>query len=280
MKVESTSAVVTGAAGGIGAALAARLLDRGAGHVVLTDLDGDRLAATGAELAQAHGAEKVATVAGDAASTAGIEQVLAAAPSGLPDLFVANAGIFRGFGLEAADEDWAASLEVNVLAHVRAARLLVPRWLESGRPGCFAVTASAAGLLTQLGSPTYATSKHAAVGFAEWLAATYGDRGVQVAALCPMGVRTPMTEGGFDGTGPGGGDGDAGVALGSVATAGEMLDPRTVADVLLDAVEEGRFLALPHTDVGQMYANKAADPDRWLAGMQRYRQMLESSAPQ
>jgi len=269
MRLDGASTVVTGAAGGIGAALAERLLERGAGHVVLTDVDSGRLSATGERLAAAHGTDHVAWVVADASSTDGIEQVVGATPAGLPDLFIANAGIFRGFGLESSDEDWASILDVNVMAHVRAARLLVPRWLEKQRSGCFAVTASAAGLLTQLGSPTYATSKRAAVGFAEWLAATYGDQGIQVAALCPMGVRTPMTEGGLDA------DGEAGVAHGSVATAGDMMDPRDVADSLLDAIVEGRFLALPHEQVGQMYAQKAADPDRWIAGMQRYRRSLE-----
>ncbi len=263
MQLEGASAVVTGAAGGIGAAVARRLLDRGAGTVVLTDVDGERLGVT----ADALGDHAVAVVA-DVTTEIGIEEVLTAA-GGTPDLYVANAGIFRGFGLEATDEDWSAILDVNLMAHVRAARLLVPRWLEVGS-GCFAVTASAAGLLTQLGSPTYAASKHAAVGFAEWLAATYGDRGVQVAALCPMGVRTPMTDGGRAA------DGDAGVAHGAVATAGDMMDPLDVADVLLDAIVEGRFLALPHEQVGQMYAQKAADPDRWIAGMQRYRRSLEA----
>lgn len=269
MDLSGTSAVVTGAAGGIGAALAGRLLDRGAAHVVLTDVDSQRLNVTGEELAGTHGVDQVTWVVADVATTEGIEQVVAESPGGLPDAFFANAGIFRGFGLDTSDEDWQAILDVNVMAHVRAARLLVPRWLERGR-GCFAVTASAAGLLTQLGSPTYATSKHGAVGFAEWLAATYGDRGIQVAALCPMGVRTPMTEHGDTA------DGEAGVAHGSVATAGDMLDPDDVADVFLDAIGAGRFLALPHEHVGQMYAQKAADPDRWLAGMQRYRRSLES----
>lgn len=268
MQVQGASAVVTGAAGGIGAAVARRLIDRGAGRVVVTDLDGDRLQAT----AEVLGSRAVAVVA-DVTTTVGIE-LLIDALGGTPDLYVANAGIFRGFGLEATDDDWSAILDVNVMAHVRAARLLVPRWLERTERGegggCFAVTASAAGLLTQLGSPTYATSKHAAVGFAEWLAATYGDRGVQVAALCPMGVRTPMTENGDVA------DGEAGVAHGSVSTAGDMLDPLDVADVLLDAIEAGRFLALPHAQVGTMYAQKAADPDRWIAGMQRFRASLES----
>lgn len=262
MILEGATAVVTGAAGGIGGAIARRLIERGAGTVVVTDLDGDRLRAT----ADALGEQAVPVVA-DVTTTEGIGLLLDAL-GGTPDLYVANAGIFRGFGLEATDDDWSAIFDVNVMAHVRAARLLVPRWLEAGG-GCFAVTASAAGLLTQLGSPTYATSKHAAVGFAEWLAATYGDRGIQVAALCPMGVRTPMTENGDTA------DGEAGVAHGSVSTAGDMMDPLDVADVLLDAIEAGRFLALPHEQVGAMYAQKAADPDRWIAGMQRYRTSLE-----
>lgn len=273
MRIAGASAVVTGAAGGIGAALGRRLLERDAALVVLTDVDGARLDATAAELAGEHGADRVTHLAADATSEAAIEQ-LAAAAGGTPDLFIANAGIFRGFTLEATDAEWAASLDVNVMAHVRAARVLVPRWLEraadGGEGGCFAVTASAAGLLTQLGSPTYATSKRAAVGFAEWLAATYGDLGVQVAALCPMGVRTPMTESGELA------EGGIGVAHGSVASAGDMMDPLDVADVLLDAIETGQFLALPHTEVGRMYAQKASDPDRWLAGMQRYRRSFEA----
>ncbi len=268
MRLDGTSAVVTGAAGGIGAAIAHRLIDRGAVAVVVTDLDGERLRATAEGLG-----ERAVPVVADVTTAAGIEQLLDAL-GGTPDLYVANAGIFRGFGLEASDDDWSAILDVNVMAHVRAARLLVPRWLERTEQGadggCFAVTASAAGLLTQLGSPTYAASKHAAVGFAEWLAATYGDRGVQVAALCPMGVRTPMTENGDAA------DGQAGVAHGSVSAAGDMMDPLDAADALLDAIEAGRFLALPHEQVGGMYAQKAADPDRWIAGMQRYRRSLES----
>ena len=269
MNLDGRTAAVTGAAGGIGAAIADRLLARGAAHVVLTDLDSDRLAATVEGLAGEHGTDRVAWVVADVSETDGVEAVAGASPAGLPDVFVANAGIFRGFGLESSDDEWAASLDVNVMAHVRAARLLVPRWLERGE-GCFAVTASAAGLLTQLGSPTYATSKHAAVGFAEWLAATYGDRGVQVAALCPMGVRTPMTEDGDTA------EGDAGVAHGSVSTAGDMMDASDVADSLLDAIEQGRFHALPHEQVGQMYAQKASDIDRWISGMQRYRRTLEA----
>src|SRR5690606_31568605 len=128
-----------------------------------------------------------------------------------------------------------------------------------------------AGLLTQLGSPTYAVSKRAAVGFAEWLAATYGDRGVQVAALCPMGVATPMAEAGQSETDPEGRLGHA-----SVTAAGEPLPPEQVAQSLLDAIDEGRLLALPHESVGTMYERQAADTDRWIAGMQRFRTSLEN----
>ena len=145
----------------------------------------------------------------------------------------------------------------------------VPGWVEQGR-GCFVSTASAAGLLTQLGSPTYSVTKHAAVGFAEWLAATYGDRGVQVCCLCPMGVRTDMLIGGETST-----DEDAQLGLKSVTSAGRMLEPLDVADALLAAIAAGSFLALPHPEVGTMYTNKAADQDHWISGMQRFRGSLQ-----
>ena len=257
-------AIVTGAAGGIGLAVARALVARG-DRVVLADRDEQRLAEAAADLGQPHLAADVATDDGIEALTA-----LADLEMGGVDMYVANAGVFRGFGLESSEDDWATSLQVNTMAHVRAARALVPRWVD-GDGGIFAVTASAAGLLTQLGSPTYSVSKHAAVGFAEWLAATYGDRGVQVCCLCPMGVRTPMVEGGQSHD-----DGDARLGHKAVATAGEVMEADDVARVLLDAIDAKRFLALPHADVATMYARKAADPDRWIAGMQRYRASLES----
>ena len=269
MELRSASAIVTGAAGGIGEAIAQRLLERGASSVVLTDLDADRLDVAAERLAGMY-PDRVDHLAGDATK----EDHLRALTSRDVDLYFANAGVFRGFGLEAGEDAWAASWDVNVMAHVRAARLLVPRWVEraeSGGPGgCFVSTASAAGLLVQLGSATYTTSKHAALGFSEWLAATYGDRGVQVCCLCPMGVRTPMVEGGDTSEHP-----DARVSHAAVAGAGEMLDPLAVAGVLLDAVEEGRFLALPHPQVDDMQKGKALDRDRWLAGMQRLRRSVE-----
>ena len=260
----SQRSIVTGAAGGIGLALVEALLERGH-RVLAADLDGERLREVGQRLG-------IGTWAGDVSSEAGIADLIASADAQLGgiDGYFANAGVFRGAGLAAEEADWAASIKVNVMAHVRAARALVPRWsVES--PGVFAVTVSAAALLTQLGSPTYAVTKHAALGFAEWLAATYGDRGVQVAALCPMGVATAMAEQGLQTTDP-----DERSGHRSVLAAGEMLEPSYVAEVLLRAIDEKRFLALPHEAVGSMYANKAADPDRWLAGMEAFRASLES----
>lgn len=257
--------VVTGAAGGIGLALAEALVARG-DRVLLADLDEQRVSEAAERLGQPW-------FAGDVASEPGVAELIARADAELGgiDLYVANAGVFRGFGLEADDFDWSLSWDVNVMAHVRAARVLVQRWSVE-QPGVFAVTASAAGLLTQLGSPTYAVTKRAAVGFADWLAATYGDRGVQVAALCPMGVATPMIE-----AGPVSDDPQARLAHGSVATAGDVITAAEAADALLTAVDEGRLYALPHPQVATMYAQKAADPDRWIAGMQRYRGSLGDS---
>ncbi len=261
-----TNAVVTGAASGIGEAIAQRLLEAGA-SVVLGDLDDSRLGSTASKLDREHPG-RVAHVAGDAADAEHVAALIAAADAPV-DLFVANAGVFRGFGLEATDEEWASSWDVNVMAHVHAARALVPQWL-AGDGGCFVSTASAAGLLTQLGSPTYTVSKHAAVGFAEWLAATYGDRGVQVCCLCPMGVRTDMLLGGETAA-----DDDARLGMKAVVSAGETLEPLAVADVLLEAIAAGRFFALPHTGVATMYARKADDTDHWITGMQRFRTSLE-----
>lgn len=265
MDVRGKAAVVTGAASGIGEGIAQRLLEQGA-SVVLGDLDAARLEETAARLDAVHPG-RVGHVAGDAADPAHIDALIAAA-SGQVDLYVANAGVFRGFGLEAAESDWTLGWEVNVMGQVRAAQALVPGWVERGE-GCFVSTASAAGLLTQLGSPTYSVTKHAAVGFAEWLAATYGDQGVQVCCLCPMGVRTDMMNEGETSS-----DELGRLAMKSVVTAGATLSPLEVADVLLESIGAGTFFALPHPEVGEMYARKAADQDRWISGMQRFRTSL------
>ncbi|MDN5715969.1 MAG: SDR family oxidoreductase [Janibacter sp.] len=263
MQIKDKVAIVTGAAGGIGAALAEALVDGGA-HVVISDIDEARLAAT---------AERIGAVAvaGDASSEDVIARMIATAQVsfGPVDLFFANAGIGDGLGMSATDEQWQQAIDINVLAHVRAARALVPQWVQRGS-GYFVTTASAAGLLTQIGSATYSMTKHAAVGFAEWLAVTYGDDGIGVSCLCPMGVDTEMLRSGMT---SGGGTGGK-VAAAAVTGAGEVLTPREVADQVLASVAEGTFLITPHADVREFMRRKAADHDRWIHGMQRYQRHL------
>lgn len=252
--------VITGGAGGIGRAIAARLAAAG-DRVVVNDVD-------------AAGAQRVAAeiggvaVPGDAASEAGVAALIEQSREHLGDIDVwfANAGVVGGVdsggGLATSEADWAASFEVNVLAHVRAARLLVPRWLERGG-GRFVVTASAAGLLTMLGAPAYSVSKHAAVAFAEWLSATFRHRGVVVQAICPQGVRTPM----LTSTGP----------YADLLSRDGALEPDDVAEAMWQALQDDRFLVLPHPEVAGYYANRAADTDRWLTGMNRLEQRLEGN---
>jgi NAD(P)-dependent dehydrogenase (short-subunit alcohol dehydrogenase family) len=254
MPVQGQRVVVTGAGHGIGRALATRLAAEGA-RVVVNDLD----AAAATRVADEIGGH---AIAGDAASEAGVTALVDAARHHLGgiDIWFANAGIDRGEGLHASEADWAAALDVNVLAHVRAARLLVPEWLERGA-GRFVVTASAAGLLTMLGSPTYSVSKHAAVAFAEWLSATYRHRGVVVQAICPQGVRTRM----LDNAGP----------LQELLSHDTAIAPEDVAEAMWQALTDDRFLVLPHPEVAGYYANRAAQTDRWLAGMNKLQRRLE-----
>lgn len=270
MDINGATAIVTGAAGGIGAAIAQRLLEGGA-RVVVSDLDATRLDATAERLGEVAGSAAVVAVAGDASADADIARMIdtAQASFGPVDLFFANAGVGDGSGLQATDDQWQLALDVNVLAHVRAARQLVPGWLERGS-GYFVSTASAAGLLTQIGSATYSVSKHGAVGFAEWLAVTYGDQGIGVSCLCPMGVDTDMLRTGMSSDGGDGGH----VAAAAVTNAGAVLDATTVADDVLAAVEHGTFLVLPHANVREFLRRKVDDHDRWIAGMQRYNQQL------
>lgn len=268
MRLTGTVAIVTGASGGIGRALAQRFVEHGA-RVLLTDLDADSLADITAELSSEKPADVIG-VAGDSASERHLQALVELAEDrlGPVDLFVANAGVARGQGLETPEQDWGASLEVNVLAHVRAARVLVPRWLARRR-GYFLGTASAAGLLTQIGQPAYSVSKHAAVAFAEWLSITYGSRGIAVSCLCPMGVNTAMLAAASDSD-----DAAARVSARAVTAAGRVLEPLDVADAVVEGIGDERFLILPHGEVGEFYRRKAEDPDRWLAGMRRYQDAL------
>ncbi|MFT4088833.1 MAG: SDR family oxidoreductase [Gordonia sp. (in: high G+C Gram-positive bacteria)] len=254
--------VVTGAGNGIGAAIAVALGARGA-RVVISDLDEAGAVRTAGQIVGAGG--EAFSVPGDAASEEGVAALVdeARACYGEIDAWFANAGVDRGAGLQASEADWDLSIQVNMMAHVRAARLLVPGWAERGR-GRFVVTASAAGLLTMLGAPAYSVTKHGAVAFAEWLSATYRHRGVVVQALCPQGVQTRM----LAATGP----------YQELLSQDQALTPERVADDVMAALAGDRFYILPHPEVEQYYTIRATSPDRWIKGMNKIAQRVEAKA--
>lgn len=271
VQIAEKVAVVTGGGAGIGAALAHALSEAGA-SVVVADLDAESAASVAAQISAA-GSTRALSFGGDVSDPEVLEEIIgrAEAELGPVDIFFANAGTTAGLGLDTPDSQWDIALGVNVLAHVRAARILVPKWVERGG-GYFVSTASAAGLLTQIGSATYSVSKHAAVGFAEWLSVTYGDQGVAVSCLCPMGVETKLLRSGFQTDQPG-----ASVAASAVTSAGAVLSPAEVATAVLAAMEEEKFLILPHPEVLDFYRNKGSDYDRWIGGMRRYQRHLMSN---
>lgn len=263
MDIENTVAVVTGGGAGIGRALAQALAAAGA-RVVVGDLDEAGASATALSI----GAAAVG-VRADASQTADIETLVAAAEDnfGPVDIYVANAGIMGTSGL-GDDDDWDRILNINLRAHIRAATLLVPRWQARGS-GYFVSVASAAGLLTQLGAAGYAVTKHAAVGFAEWLTVTYGDDGIGVTCVCPLGVDTPLLQAVTTST-----DATGRLSGESVVRSGRVISADEVAVATLDAIRAGTFLALPHPEVLEMYRHKGSDYDRWLSGMRRYQRTL------
>ena len=246
-------ALVTGAGSGIGAALAAALVDRGAAVVVLADLDA--VAATSiAHALHRPGATEVIAVELDVADATALRALVARIESehGRLDLVCSNAGIGTGAGVDAPVPLWQRAWDVNLMAHVHAADAALPGMLARGE-GAFLHTCSAAGLLTIAGDAPYAVTKHAAVAFAEWLALTYAARGITVTALCPLGVETSMlaTE-------------DL-LATRFVRGTGRVLAPDAVALAALDALESGEMLALPHPEVAAMELARASDRRMWLA---------------
>jgi NAD(P)-dependent dehydrogenase (short-subunit alcohol dehydrogenase family) len=258
MNLQGAVAVVTGAARGIGRALAERFAAEGARAVVVADLDGAEAERVAAGLA-CPAALGVALDVTDPAAVAGLVDRVED-EVGPVDLWCSNAGVALGPDL-GTDRDWERSFAVHVLAHVHLARALAPRMAARGR-GHLLLTASAAGLLTNMDSAPYAVTKHGTVALAEWLAIRWGDAGVGVSCLCPQGVRTAMTEG----MGPGS----------SVLAAGALLEPEAVAEAVVGGLADGRFLILPHPEVAEFERRRAADRDRWLAGMRRARARLGS----
>ena len=254
MELAGKVVVVTGGAQGIGEALCRRFAAEGAAGIVVADVDA-RARVIAEELGSAH------AVIADVGRETDVQRIVAETQKvyGRIDLFCSNAGVFTGGGENTSDADWEHIWRINVLAHVYAARAVVPTMLAAGG-GCLLQTASAAGLLTQVGSAPYAVTKHAAVAFAEWLAITYGDQGLKVSCLCPQGVRTRMLE-----------DADGPARTFVAATA---IEPTRVADAVVEGLRAERFLILPHPEVGEYFRRKADDYDRWLRGMRRLQRQM------
>ena len=245
MNVEGKVCVVTGAARGIGRALCVALEQRGA---TVVGVDVDRC-----DVSREEELEKL------------VRETIAA--HGRIDLFVSNAGIVEGGGPEATNEQWRRSWDVNLMAHVWAARHCLPSMLAR-REGYLLSVASAAGLLTSIGSAPYAVTKHAAVAFAEWLSITYAEQGIRVSCLCPQGVNTPMLRQGDT----------AGLDTNTVRLAGDVLEPAEVADIVHDAIRREEFLILPHPEVHAYVQVKAGTIDRWLGGMRKLQRRAAGNA--
>lgn len=256
MELSGKSVVVTGGGSGIGAAMSRRFVGQGA-RVHVADIDGEAARRVAVEIGASHGRT-------DAAVERDVTDMVAAAvaANGPIDLLCLNAGIATGGGVDASDEDWQRTWDVNVMAHVYGARAVLPSMLERGC-GYLLHTASAAGLLTNLGAAPYSVTKHAVVALAEWLSVTYGDAGLRVSCLCPQFVRTPML------------DELTEISEGFAGFAQEMsITTDEVADRVVEGLSDERFLILPHPEVADYFRAKATDYERWLAGMRKLQARL------
>jgi NAD(P)-dependent dehydrogenase (short-subunit alcohol dehydrogenase family) len=248
--------VVTGGATGIGRAICQRFAEAGA-RVVVADIDLAGAEAVAAAIGGVAFRTDVSREADLIALVAHVEQRV-----GPIDLFCSNAGIAIPGGPETPDAEWRRIIDINLMAHVWAARVLVPDMIRRGQ-GYLINVASAAGLITQLGSAPYAVTKHAAVAFAEWLAVSYGDQGIRVSCVCPLGVNTAMLE-------------TSDERIRSLLSPG-AIEPAAVAEAVLRGVEREEFLILPHPEVREFLRRKVDDPDRWIRGMQRLQRQLDEA---
>ena len=259
MKLADKVVVVTGGANGIGRALCRRFAAEGARAVVVADLN----AAAAVQVANEIDGMAVEC---DVAREADVQSLVKRVTEtyGLIDLFCSNAGIMVTGGVEAPDAGWQRIWDVNVMAHVYAARAVLPAMLERGG-GYLLQTVSAAGLLTIPGAAPYAVTKHAALALAEWLAFTYGDQGIKVSAVCPLGVRTEMLL-----------KDESSIASFLLDTA---VEPEAVAEAVVKGIAEERFLILPHPEAAEYFRQKAADHDHWLLAMRGLQASLNSLKP-
>ncbi|GAB1263253.1 SDR family oxidoreductase [Aurantivibrio infirmus] len=247
MEIQDKIVVITGAASGIGRAMAFRFAKAGAKKIICVDLNSQGVEATAKEV---KGVAYTINVANDEAVKNLIDDI--ETNIGPIDLFCSNAGISVRGGAEVKNDDWYKIWDVNVMSHIFVARYLIPKMIARGG-GYLLNTASAAGLLSQIGSAPYAVSKHAAVAFSEWLALTHGDDGIKVSVLCPQAVRTEMTKGLED----------------AVASIDGMMEPEPVAEACLQAIETETFLVLPHPEVLDYMRRKTDNYDRWIGGMRK-----------
>ena len=255
MEIEGKIAVVTGAGSGIGRALARRFAAEGAKGVVCADLQADAVEAVANEIGGI-------AISCDVAAETDIQRVVAKAESafGAVDVFCSNAGIAQLGDEHASNEDWQRNWDIHVMAHVYAARAVVPGMIARGE-GYLVNTASAAGLLTHVNSATYSVTKHGAVAFAEYLSISYAAQGVRVSVLCPQAVRTAMTQGREAG----------------VASVDGMIEPEELAECVLETMRKEEFLILPHPEVLEYMRRKTGDYDRWLRGMRRLKHDLDGT---
>jgi NAD(P)-dependent dehydrogenase (short-subunit alcohol dehydrogenase family) len=278
MEIENRVAVVTGGASGIGRSVCLALAAAGAAGVVVADIDAAGAAKVTGEI-EAAGHLALAVPA-DMTREADVQALVARTEEALGpvDLFFSNAGIIVAGGVEVPDDAWSRIWAINVQSHIYAARALLPGMLARGQ-GYLVITASAAGLLTQLGSAPYAVTKHAAVALAEWLSITYGERGLSVSALCPQAVTSNLMATSRRELGENALPADIGTTGGSAQAAVDgVLEPDAVAQIVLAGVRAGEFLILPHPDVATYERRRADDRERWLRGMRRLQDRLGGPA--
>ena len=271
--------VITGAASGIGLALAHKFHEAGA-DLVLADRSA-HLLETATQSLNAHRNGSCHGIVVNLTTEAGNTELVNFANKklGQIDLFFANAGIGSGTDvIESSEMEWDESFAINFHAHRWAAKALLPQWLERG-DGYFCSTASAAGMLTQLGSVPYSVTKHAALAFAEWIAISYGDRGIKVSCLCPQGVNTPMIGGPVSASQSSSIESESDqivtTAVSAVRAGGDILEADQVAQVMLEAIRNEEFLVLPHPEVLTYAKRKAEDRARWIAGMRKFQARLQ-----
>lgn len=267
MELRNRVCVITGAASGIGRAGALAFAAEGA-KIVAADRDSAGVQKTVDEITAAGG-HAIAVTCNVAREGDIIAMIASAEESfGPVDLVWSNAGIGIGGGVDTPDDQWQLIWDINLMAHVWAARAVLPKMIERGE-GYLVSTASAAGLLSNIGTASYTVTKHAAVALAEWLSITHGDQGIRVSCLCPQGVRTNLL------AGLSSAEGSSSTA--SVRASGSVLEPETVAQCVIDAIRAEEFLILPHTEVLTYWQRKTADIDRWLAGMRRLQSKVRSA---